>query len=74
MRRGGLIDERALLGGTPVTETVLDVPASFGQARRAFAELRQIDPTPDVVVCGTDLLAMGMIVEAQARRCACLVT
>lgn len=65
-RRNGFFSEWEALGfGTP-TESITDMPTRFGHARRVFADIRRLDERPDVVVCGSDHLAQGMIVEAQA--------
>jgi LacI family gluconate utilization system Gnt-I transcriptional repressor len=66
MRRDALLDEWQALGGGAVTQAMVDIPSRFGHARRAFADMRALEEMPDVVVCGSDYLAMGLIVEAQA--------
>ncbi len=66
MRRDGFVAEWQALGGESVSEGSVDIPSRFGHARRAFADIRRIKPAPDVVVCGSDYLAQGLIVEAQA--------
>jgi LacI family transcriptional regulator, gluconate utilization system Gnt-I transcriptional repressor len=66
MRTDSLIEEWHALGGGPVTEAEVDIPSRFGHARRVFADLRRLEEMPDVVVCGSDYLAQGLIVEAQA--------
>lgn len=66
MRRDGFKEEWDAQGGGPLTEDMVDIPSRFGHARRAFAEIRRLDAMPDVVVCGSDYLAQGLIVEAQA--------
>lgn len=66
MRSGGFLEEWLSHGGQPPTEASVEIPSSFGQARRVFAEIRRLETQPDVVVCGSDYLAMGLIVEAQA--------
>lgn len=65
MRSEGFREEWAAQGGATPTEGVVDIPSRFGHARRAFAEIRRLDVQPDVVVCGSDYLAQGLIVEAQ---------
>jgi LacI family gluconate utilization system Gnt-I transcriptional repressor len=65
-RRDGFIDEwRDGEGDSPA---LVDVPAPtrFGHARLVWRHVMQMDPMPDVVVCGSDLLAQGVIIEAQA--------
>lgn len=66
LRRQGLVEEWQALGGEPLTESQVEIPSRFGHARRCFADMRRLETMPDVVVCGSDLLAMGIIVEAQA--------
>jgi LacI family gluconate utilization system Gnt-I transcriptional repressor len=66
MRTAGFREEWLAHGGLPPTEGSVDIPSSFGQARRVFAEMKRLDAQPDVVVCGSDYLALGLIVEAQA--------
>jgi LacI family gluconate utilization system Gnt-I transcriptional repressor len=66
VRRDAFLTEWQLLGGGQVSQAMVDIPSRFGHARRAFAELRRLEQLPDVVVCGSDYLAQGLIVEAQA--------
>ncbi len=65
MRRDGFIEEWQALGGGPLSEAEVPIPSRFGQARRVFADMRRLEEMPDVVVCGSDYLAQGMIIEAQ---------
>lgn len=66
LRRDAFVAEwRALTGGEP-TLAAVDIPSRFGHARRVFADLRRLPDVPDVVVCGSDYLAQGLIVEAQS--------
>jgi LacI family transcriptional regulator, gluconate utilization system Gnt-I transcriptional repressor len=65
-RRDGFFAEWEALGLSLPTESITDMPTRFGHARRVFADLRRLADRPDVVVCGSDLLAQGIIVEAQA--------
>jgi LacI family gluconate utilization system Gnt-I transcriptional repressor len=66
VRRDAFIAEWKALDGGPITLATVDIPSRYGHARRAFADLRRLPEMPDVVVCGSDYLAQGMIVEAQA--------
>ena len=66
LRRDAFVSEWQALAGTEVTQATVDIPSRFGHARRAFAEMRRLPELPDVVVCGSDYLAQGIIVEAQA--------
>lgn len=66
VRRDAFLTEWEAQGGGPVSQASVDIPSRFGHARRAFADMRRLDQLPDVVVCGSDYLAQGLIVEAQA--------
>lgn len=63
-RRDGLVREWAHTGGGAPSETVVPIPTRFGHARLVWRELMDLRPRPDVVVCGSDLLAQGVITEA----------
>jgi LacI family gluconate utilization system Gnt-I transcriptional repressor len=66
IRRDSFLEEWRLIGSGPVTQAMVDIPSRFGHARRAFADIRRLDEMPDVVVCGSDYMAAGLIVEAQS--------
>lgn len=66
MRSDAFSEEWTAQGGRAPTESIVDMPSRFGHARRVFAEMKRLDPQPDVVVCGSDHLAQGLIIEAQA--------
>lgn len=66
MRRDAFVAEWLAGGNVAPTEANVEVPSRFGHARRIFAEIRRLDEMPDVVVCGSDYLAQGVIVEALA--------
>jgi LacI family gluconate utilization system Gnt-I transcriptional repressor len=51
-------------GGSEPTRLVVNVPSHFGQGRLAFRGLADLPERPDVVVCGSDWIAQGLIVEA----------
>jgi len=64
-RRDGFMTAWAGLSSVPVTETLIEIPSHFAHARRIFAEIRRLPERPDAIVCGSDLLATGLLVEAQ---------
>lgn len=66
MRRDAFMAEWQAQGGGRVSEASVDIPSRFGHGRRVFADIRRMEQLPDVVVCGSDYLAQGLIVEAQA--------
>ena len=53
-------------GGDAPTRLEVSVPSHFGQGRLSFRALDDLPRRPDVVVCGSDSIAQGLIVEAQA--------
>lgn len=65
MRSEGFREEWLAQGGATPSEGEVDIPSRFGHARRVFAEIKRLDVQPDAVVCGSDFLAQGLIVEAQ---------
>ena len=65
-RRQGFIDDWAGLGGEAPSEQIFASQTRFGHGRAAFRALRELDTRPDVVVCSSDWLAQGLLVEAMA--------
>lgn len=69
LRRGGAFAERFReLGGESYSEINLQQPASLGGGRRGLARL--LDETgfmKGLIFCSSDLLAHGVVIEAQAR-------
>ena len=65
-RREGFVTEWGNLGFETPSEAIVAMPTRFGHARGVFAEIKRMEVRPDVVICGSDHLAQGMIVEAQA--------
>lgn len=65
-RADALIEEWCARHDAPPTEKEIDIPVHFGRARGAFSDIRRMETPPDVVVCGSDSLAQGIIVEATA--------
>ncbi|MEG3143061.1 LacI family DNA-binding transcriptional regulator [Sphingomonas sp. RT2P30] len=53
-------------GGPEPTRMEVNVPSHFGQGRLSYRALADLPHLPDVVVCGSDWIAQGFIVEAQA--------
>lgn len=45
-------------------EIEVESPSSFSQARAVFRKVRSLDFKPDVIVAGSDSMALGLIVEA----------
>ncbi len=60
--------QRWMADGGPNEPTSLEVnvPSHFGQGRLAFRGLEDLQEQPDVIVCGSDWIAQGLIVEATA--------
>ncbi|QJU59062.1 LacI family DNA-binding transcriptional regulator [Sphingomonas sp. AP4-R1] len=53
-------------GGSEPSRLIVNIPSHFGQGRLAFRGLADLPERPDVVVCGSDWIAQGLIVEALA--------
>jgi len=65
-RRDGFIEEWRSEGHAAPSVTDVPLPTRFGHARLVWRQVMKESPLPDVVVCGSDVLAQGVIVEAQA--------
>jgi LacI family transcriptional regulator, gluconate utilization system Gnt-I transcriptional repressor len=66
MRRDAFVRTWRTLSRVKPTEMKVAIPTRFGHARLVWRRIVELDPKPDVAVCGSDLLAQGLIVEAQA--------
>ncbi len=70
-RRLGAFQAAALgLGLPPVRAIVVPAPTTLKSGRCALAELMDGGPKIDAVFCSSDLLALGVLTEAQARSIA----
>jgi LacI family gluconate utilization system Gnt-I transcriptional repressor len=65
-RRDGFVDEWRVAGREAPEAIEVPLPTRFSHARLVWRHLSQLKPRPDVVVCGSDLLAQGVVVEAMA--------
>lgn len=66
VRRRGLLATLARHGISDVPLESVPVPTTMGLGKRHFAKLLERAPGLDVVVCSSDPLAQGVIVQAQA--------
>jgi LacI family gluconate utilization system Gnt-I transcriptional repressor len=66
MRRDAFVREWTQTGFPAPTQYPVEIPTHFGHARMVWRHAMELDPQPDVIVCGSDLLAQGLIVEAYA--------
>jgi LacI family gluconate utilization system Gnt-I transcriptional repressor len=66
LRASGFEERWVALGGETPSRLAVGVPSHFGQGRLVYRELSNLAVLPDVVVCGSDWIAQGLIVEAQA--------
>ena len=55
------------LGLPPERIVVVPPPTTLKSGRRALGELLAAEPEIDAVFCSSDLLALGVLTEAQAR-------
>lgn len=65
-RASGFVARWLADGGSEPTRLPVNVPTHFGQGRLSFRALSDLPELPDVVVCGSDWIAQGLIVEAHA--------
>ncbi len=65
-RRAGFEDRLAELGVHGIPVCSVPAPSSLANGRAGFADLRARHPDIDVVFCGSDVIAHGVITEAQA--------
>jgi LacI family gluconate utilization system Gnt-I transcriptional repressor len=64
-RRDGFIEEWRTTGHETPIVTEVPLPTRFGHARLLWRQVTQLEQMPDVVVCGSDMLALALIIEAQ---------
>lgn len=68
IRRGNAFAQRASeLGMGPVRLLTLPAPTTLAAGRSGLAELLRMHPEVDSVFCSSDMLALGVFTEAQAR-------
>lgn len=65
-RREGFLEAWVQLGGGRVQQLPVEGPSRFGQAQALFEQIMGLAERPDVIVCGADSLAQGVLNEAQA--------
>jgi LacI family transcriptional regulator, gluconate utilization system Gnt-I transcriptional repressor len=65
-RRDGFVHEWRSAGHKLPATIDVPMPTRFGHARLVWRQVTQQKRMPDVIVCGSDLLAQGVIIEAQA--------
>lgn len=65
-RAMGFVNRWVRDGGTEPTRLEVNVPSHFGQGRLSYRALADLPERPDVVVCGSDWIAQGLIIEAQS--------
>jgi LacI family transcriptional regulator, gluconate utilization system Gnt-I transcriptional repressor len=65
-RRAGFEARLAELGVHGIPVCTVPAPSSLANGRAGFADLRARHPDIDVVFCGSDVIAHGVITEAQA--------
>lgn len=65
-RKHGLLEQLGTAAKT-VTEARVELPATLRQGREAMARLLDNADMPDLVICSSDTLAQGAMIEAQSR-------
>ena len=61
MRIEGVRDAMSAHGLDPATLALIEVPYTFDDGASAFLKLMQQEPKPSIVLCGSDVLAVGAI-------------
>jgi LacI family gluconate utilization system Gnt-I transcriptional repressor len=69
-RSEGFVRRWQELTTSHLEEIDVESPSSFSQARAVFRKVRALDFKPDVIVAGSDSMAMGLIVEATHAKIA----
>lgn len=67
LRRAGFERAASAAGMRPPSVSTVAAPSSLAQGREALRELLLRAPDTDAVFCSSDLLAHGVLTEAQAR-------
>jgi LacI family gluconate utilization system Gnt-I transcriptional repressor len=67
LRRKGFEETASRLGIPVVADCVVPAPTTLGSGRSGLAELLLKHPGIDAVFCSSDILALGVLTEAQAR-------
>jgi LacI family transcriptional regulator, gluconate utilization system Gnt-I transcriptional repressor len=67
VRREGFVQATARLGIPDVTACAVPAPSALGHGRSGLADVLARRPDADAVFCSSDVLALGVITEAQAR-------
>jgi len=65
-RRDGFLEEWRTTGHDAPTVIDVPLPTRFGHSRMVWRHVFQMSILPDVIVCGLDVLAQGVIIEAQS--------
>lgn len=65
-RRDGFLEEWATMGHEAPMVVDVPLPTRFGHSRMVWRQVSQQIQPPDVIVCGSDVLAQGVIIEARA--------
>lgn len=63
-RRDGFLEEWLSTGHAPPEVMDVPIPTRFSHARMVWRHASQLPAMPDVIVCGSDVLAQGVIIEA----------
>lgn len=65
-RRDGFVEEWRTTGQEPPVVVDVPLPTRFGHSRLVWRHVAQMATPPDVIVCSSDVLAQGVIIEAQS--------
>ncbi len=68
LRRTAFAERMGRFGIHDIPVELVPTPATMGAGRRAFGKLVEEHPGIDAVFCSSDILALGALLEAQARQ------
>lgn len=66
-RREALVESWIALGGEEPTHDEVPIPSHYGHVPALFEKLCRLPRRPDLVVTGSDMLAHGLIMQAEQR-------
>ena len=70
LRRKGFEETAARLGIASVSTCVVPAPTTLGSGRAGLSDLLARFPDVDAIFCSSDIVALGVLTEAQARNIA----
>ncbi|PHI32185.1 LacI family DNA-binding transcriptional regulator [Budvicia aquatica] len=67
VRKKGVIDALESYGDSTVATVTVELPATLSRGRQGLGQLLDLNQQYDAIICSSDTLAQGAIIEASAR-------